>query len=313
MTAVVGRARRRPRRPRPARCSSKVGMTLVSHRRRGQRPAVRHVLPAHGRRRSATIRRRSPPDSFAAALRAGLDGVVARGKAEAGDKTMYDALAPARRRARQARSPRARASAEAPGRGLGRRRRGPRRDHPDARPQGPGQLPRRAQRRPPGPGRHLRGAAAGGRGAGAHGGGDMTSASRPLRRHRRRLPQPGSGDGRGRARRRDAARRRGAHRGGRRPRRRHLRHRRRAHQARPSSRSTAGGGVVVLMDLGSAVLSAELALDLLTTRTHATGSCSARRRSSRGCSSRRSRPPAGPAATRSPPRRAGPSGPRSRT
>jgi phosphoenolpyruvate---glycerone phosphotransferase subunit DhaL len=32
---------------------------------------------------------------FAAALRAGVDGVVARGKAEAGDKTMYDALAPA--------------------------------------------------------------------------------------------------------------------------------------------------------------------------------------------------------------------------
>jgi phosphoenolpyruvate---glycerone phosphotransferase subunit DhaL len=35
------------------------------------------------------------PKAFAAALRAGLDGVVARGKAEAGDKTMYDALAPA--------------------------------------------------------------------------------------------------------------------------------------------------------------------------------------------------------------------------
>ena len=32
---------------------------------------------------------------FAAALRAGLGGVVARGKAEAGDKTMFDALAPA--------------------------------------------------------------------------------------------------------------------------------------------------------------------------------------------------------------------------
>jgi dihydroxyacetone kinase-like protein len=29
-----------------------------------------------------------------AALRAGLDGIVARGRAEAGDKTMYDALAP---------------------------------------------------------------------------------------------------------------------------------------------------------------------------------------------------------------------------
>src|SRR4051812_25540554 len=35
------------------------------------------------------------PASFAKALRAGLDGVVARGRAEAGDKTMYDALAPA--------------------------------------------------------------------------------------------------------------------------------------------------------------------------------------------------------------------------
>lgn len=35
------------------------------------------------------------PAALAAALRAGLDGVVARGRAEAGDKTMYDALAPA--------------------------------------------------------------------------------------------------------------------------------------------------------------------------------------------------------------------------
>ena len=33
--------------------------------------------------------------AFAKALRAGLEGVVARGKAEAGDKTMYDALSPA--------------------------------------------------------------------------------------------------------------------------------------------------------------------------------------------------------------------------
>jgi dihydroxyacetone kinase-like protein len=36
-----------------------------------------------------------PPESFAKALRAGLEGIVARGKAEAGDKTMFDALAPA--------------------------------------------------------------------------------------------------------------------------------------------------------------------------------------------------------------------------
>jgi dihydroxyacetone kinase-like protein len=34
-------------------------------------------------------------EGFARALRAGLEGVVARGKAQAGDKTMYDALAPA--------------------------------------------------------------------------------------------------------------------------------------------------------------------------------------------------------------------------
>jgi dihydroxyacetone kinase-like protein len=33
--------------------------------------------------------------AFAATLRAGLDGVVARGRAQAGDKTMYDALSPA--------------------------------------------------------------------------------------------------------------------------------------------------------------------------------------------------------------------------
>lgn len=35
------------------------------------------------------------PEAFAKALRAGVDGVVARGKAELGDKTMLDALAPA--------------------------------------------------------------------------------------------------------------------------------------------------------------------------------------------------------------------------
>lgn len=42
-------------------------------------------------RMSAAIDR----STFAAALRAGLDGVVARGHAEVGDKTMVDALAPA--------------------------------------------------------------------------------------------------------------------------------------------------------------------------------------------------------------------------
>lgn len=35
------------------------------------------------------------PEALAAGLRAGLEGVVARGKAEAGDKTLFDAIAPA--------------------------------------------------------------------------------------------------------------------------------------------------------------------------------------------------------------------------
>ena len=35
------------------------------------------------------------PDDLAKALRAGLDGLAARGKPELGDKTMYDALHPA--------------------------------------------------------------------------------------------------------------------------------------------------------------------------------------------------------------------------
>ncbi|GAB79161.1 dihydroxyacetone kinase DhaL subunit [Austwickia chelonae] len=38
---------------------------------------------------------RPDTDRFAAALQAGVDGVIARGKAEPGDKTMIDALAPA--------------------------------------------------------------------------------------------------------------------------------------------------------------------------------------------------------------------------
>ena len=43
-------ARRDPRRPPPAALFKKVGMTLVSHGRRGQRPALRHLLPPRRRR-----------------------------------------------------------------------------------------------------------------------------------------------------------------------------------------------------------------------------------------------------------------------
>jgi phosphoenolpyruvate---glycerone phosphotransferase subunit DhaL len=47
--------------------------------------------------RMATTAAAEPLDAarFGAALRAGVEGVVARGRAELGDKTMYDALAPA--------------------------------------------------------------------------------------------------------------------------------------------------------------------------------------------------------------------------
>ena len=93
-------------------------------------------------------------EAFAKALRAGLDGVVARGKAEAGDKTMFDALAPAVEALDAALAAGA-PLADALARHGGRRRGGPGRDRPDARPQGPRELPRRAQRRAPGPGRDL--------------------------------------------------------------------------------------------------------------------------------------------------------------
>ncbi len=86
-------------------------------------------------------------------MRAGLEGVVARGKAEAGDKTMYDALAPAVDALETAISDGTDKSDALKLAEIGRGGR-PGRDHADAGPQGPGQLPRRAQRGAPGPGRH---------------------------------------------------------------------------------------------------------------------------------------------------------------
>ena len=86
-------------------------------------------------------------DGWTAALEAGVKGVQARGKAEPGDKTMLDALLPAV------------AALESGGeladalRALGRsRRRGHASDDPARGPQGPRELPRPAQRGPPGPG-----------------------------------------------------------------------------------------------------------------------------------------------------------------
>jgi dihydroxyacetone kinase-like protein len=75
----------------PAALLKQVGMTLV-----------RSVGGASGPLYGTLFLRMStsagaPLDAaaFAKSLRAGVEGVVARGKAEAGDKTMYDALSPA--------------------------------------------------------------------------------------------------------------------------------------------------------------------------------------------------------------------------
>jgi dihydroxyacetone kinase-like protein len=72
---------------------TKVGMTLVSTVGGASGPLFGTFFLRMGTS-LGDVDTTSPLD-FAAALRAGLDGVVARGKAEPGDKTMYDALAPA--------------------------------------------------------------------------------------------------------------------------------------------------------------------------------------------------------------------------
>jgi dihydroxyacetone kinase-like protein len=72
---------------------TKVGMTLVSTVGGASGPLFGTFFLRFGS--SLGDATEVTPEQFAAALRAGLEGVVARGKAEAGDKTMYDALAPA--------------------------------------------------------------------------------------------------------------------------------------------------------------------------------------------------------------------------
>jgi dihydroxyacetone kinase-like protein len=77
----------------PAALLKKVGMTLVSTVGGASGPlygtAFLRMAAAAGDGDSLAA------DDFAKVLRAGLDGVLFRGKAEAGDKTMVDALAPA--------------------------------------------------------------------------------------------------------------------------------------------------------------------------------------------------------------------------
>lgn len=90
MTVVVDQM---PTAGPPEAMFKKVGMTLVSSVGGASGPLYgtffMRCAPALGSAESV------PASSLAAALRAGLDGVIARGKAEPGDKTMVDAMGPA--------------------------------------------------------------------------------------------------------------------------------------------------------------------------------------------------------------------------
>ncbi|MFS6528547.1 dihydroxyacetone kinase subunit DhaL [Microbacterium aurugineum] len=70
-----------------------VGMTLVSSVGGASGPLYGTFFLRMGMT-AGTVSELDGP-ALATALRAGLDGIVARGKAEAGDKTMFDAMAPA--------------------------------------------------------------------------------------------------------------------------------------------------------------------------------------------------------------------------
>jgi phosphoenolpyruvate---glycerone phosphotransferase subunit DhaL len=76
----------------PAALLKQVGMTLVSKVGGASGPLYGTFFL---RMAGALGPEPADAETFARALRAGLDGVVARGKAEPGDKTMLDALAPA--------------------------------------------------------------------------------------------------------------------------------------------------------------------------------------------------------------------------
>ena len=92
MTAVVGKLDAAPDAP-PATLLKTAGMTLVSTVGGASGP----LYGTFFLRMASAAGDHTELDAagFAAALRAGLGGVVARGKAAAGDKTMLDALIPA--------------------------------------------------------------------------------------------------------------------------------------------------------------------------------------------------------------------------
>ncbi len=77
----------------PGALAKKVGMTLVSTVGGASGPLYGTFFLRFGTALGDAAT--AAPADVVAALRAGTEGVVARGRAEAGDKTMYDALAPA--------------------------------------------------------------------------------------------------------------------------------------------------------------------------------------------------------------------------
>jgi dihydroxyacetone kinase-like protein len=79
----------------PAALLKQVGMTLVRSVGGASGPLYGTLFLRMATALSGSADGSLDEAAFAKALRAGLEGVVARGKAEAGDKTMYDALAPA--------------------------------------------------------------------------------------------------------------------------------------------------------------------------------------------------------------------------
>lgn len=91
MTAVIAALDEAPAADLPA-LFKKVGMTLVSSVGGASGPLYGtfflRMAPGFGADSAGAA-------EFAKAMRAGVDGVVARGRAEPGDKTMFDALAPA--------------------------------------------------------------------------------------------------------------------------------------------------------------------------------------------------------------------------
>jgi phosphoenolpyruvate---glycerone phosphotransferase subunit DhaL len=92
MTAVVGKLDAAPD-AAPAALLKSAGMTLVSTVGGASGPLYGTFFLRMGT--SAGDRAEFDGAAFAAALRAGLEGVVTRGKAQIGDKTMVDALTPA--------------------------------------------------------------------------------------------------------------------------------------------------------------------------------------------------------------------------